>query len=680
MIHHGADATVVAHIPTDAFLRAFPFYLAWNDAGVIVETGPSLAKVCPEVTKGRRLTEALRLIRPRGELSPAFFRDNPDQLFIVEDPTNSRLLRGSYLALPGQDGGVLLGTPWITHPDQLSSYGLTIDDFAVHDQTLDLLLLLQTQQTSANDLKQLNAALVEKRARLIEQEASLRKLALVASATDNAVLLTDGEMRIEWINAAFSRMAGWTAKDVQQKRLWEFLAENAVHEFPLQAILECLEAGDVFRGELSQRRRDGTPFWMAIEAQRFDEARDSALVMIIGRDITARKRAEDALRQSELEARTQRDEARRQRDELEWIYNNASVGLCFFDRNLRYKRVNRWIAELNGRTIEDHIGRSVREIAPAFAPHLEEGARSVIRSRRPARYEGNAAETPSQPGVTRYFNESWHPVFDVDGAVSGLTLLVEEITDQRRVRALADADRRKNEFLATLAHELRNPLAPIKGALQLLQMTVGEKGAEEDNRKALRIAERQADHLVRLVDDLLEVARITHGKIELRMEEIDLLSILPQAIDLVRPHLEAKGHRLVYDAPTAPLAIRGDRVRLVQVFANLLDNAIKYTPPTGDIRLSARRDCDGAVVTVSDNGQGIPREKLASIFDLFSQVEYGPRETRSGIGIGLALARSMIELHGGRIGASSEGVGRGSEFTVAMPLTQAVAAMNRGEK
>jgi PAS domain S-box-containing protein len=550
------DGRLLDRIPADAFLRAFPFYFAWNATGVIVETGPSLAKVCPDVTPGRRLTDAFRLIRPRGELSAALFREKSEQLFIVEDKSNHRLLRGGYLALPGADIGVLLGTPWITHPDQLTSYGLTIDDFAVHDQTLDLLLLLQTHQTSANDLRQLNATLIEKRARLLEQEESLRE--------------------------------------------------------------------------------------------------------------------------SEAEARQQRDEARRQRDELEWIYNNASVGLCFFDRDLRYKRVNRWIAELDGHSIEEHIGRNVRDIAPACAPHLEEEARAVIRSKRSARYEENTAETPSQPGVMRYFNHSWHPIFGVDGEVSGLTLLVEEITDQRRVRALADADRRKNEFLATLAHELRNPLAPIKGALQLLQMTEAGDSAGADNQAALRIAERQVDHLVRLVDDLLEVARITHGKIELRMEEIDLLSILPQAVDLVRPPLEKKRHRLDYDAPEAPLTIRGDRVRLVQIFANLLDNAIKYTPEMGALRLAARCENGHAIVTVSDNGQGIPREKLASIFDLFSQVEYGPRETRSGIGIGLALARNMIELHGGRIHATSEGFERGSEFEVSIPLV-ANAEMNRGE-
>lgn len=667
--------TLLSGIPASSFLHAFPFYFAWNDAGVIVETGPSLRKVCPDVTTGKTLTEAFRLIRPRGELSASFFKEKADQLFIIEDRNNQRLLRGAFLAHPLADIGVMLGTPWITQPDQLASFGLTMNDFAVHDQTLDLLLLAQTQQTAANDLRQLNATLIEKRGRLVEQEARLRKLALVASSTDNAVILADASMRFEWVNDAFSRMTGWSAQEVHHKPLWEFLSATSAEGMPLRRLTDSLGAGRVFRAELAQERRDGTPYWLSIEAQRIDEASDVGTVMIIGRDVTERKRAEDALRQSELEALKQRDEARRQSDELEWIYNNVHVGLCFFDRNLRYKRVNRWIATVNGRAIEDHIGRSLRDVLPTLAPQFEEIARMVLRTRRSARYEGRAVETPAQPGVTRYFNESWHPVFDVDGDIAGLSLLVEEITDQRRVRALAEADRRKNEFLATLAHELRNPLAPIKGALQLLQMTEAEDVGQKDNLAVLRIAERQVNHLVRLVDDLLEVARITHGKIELRMEEIDILSILPQAVDLVRPQLEKKEHRFVYEAPSAPLTIHGDRVRLVQVFANLLDNAIKYTPEAGDLRVAARRENGRAIITVTDNGQGIPPDKLASIFDLFSQVEYGPRETRSGIGIGLALARNMIELHGGRIHAMSEGMGRGSEFEISIPLADdAVAA------
>lgn len=669
-------STLVGELPGGEFLRAFPFYIAWNGEGVLVEVGPSLRKICPAAQPGARLDAVFRLVRPRGAFSPEFFADHADQLFVIEDRQNFRLLRGGFLSIPKGDLGVLLATPWLTHPEQLSAYGLTLSDFSVHDQTLDLLHLIQTQQMAANDLRQLNAKLIEKRALLIEQEARARKLALVASSTDNAVILTDAEMRFEWVNDAFTRMTGWASEDVHRRCLWDFLADDAPEPIDRDEADACLRDGKVFRAERLQRRRGGNPYWLSIEVQRLPEdARQVASLMVIGRDVTERKLGEEALRQSEMEARTQRDEARRQRDELEWIYNTAHIGICFLDRDLRFRRVNRWLAEINGVPVEDHIGKRVRDIVPAVAARVEEEARNVIRTRRPARYEDVTGETPSQPAAIRYFNESWYPAFDDRGDVAGLTLLVEEITDQRRVRVLKEADRRKNEFLATLAHELRNPLAPIKTALQLVQMADADDPATRDeNRAALRIAERQVDHLVRLVDDLLEVARITHGKIELRKEPTDLSTILPQAVDLVRPQLEKKGHRLIYDAHPAVLPIFGDKVRLVQVFANLLDNAIKYTPGGGAIRLIASAEGAEAIVRLIDNGQGIPAEKLASIWDLFAQVEYGPPQANGGIGIGLALARNLVELHGGHVSAKSRGIGMGSEFLVALPLSASLPA------
>ncbi|MEK8123107.1 MULTISPECIES: PAS domain-containing protein [unclassified Methylocystis] len=664
-------SALAGNIPVREFLRAFPFYLAWNAQNRIVEVGPSLRKVCPCVEPAQNLTDALRLVRPHGELSASFFNDHRDQLFVLEDRTNQRLLRGGYLPLEQLGLGVFLGTPWMTSPDQIAAHGLALGDFAVHDQTLDLLLLLQTQQTAANDLRQLNAKLVAKREQLIEQEARARKLALVASSTDNAVILTDGEMRFEWVNEAFTRMTGWSALDVRQEKLWDFLIHSAAEPISFSDAENLLNKGLIFHKELPQFRRDGSCYWLSIEVQRLrDDAREVASLMAIGRDVTEKKQAEKRLRRREMEARRQRDEAHRQRDELEWIYNNAPIGLCYLDKDLRYRRVNRYLAEINGVGVEEHIGRSVGEVVPSFATRIEREARNVIRTRRPARYE-DVTYISSAEHSRRYFNESWCPAFDEKGEVSGMTLLVEEVTDQRRLLLLGEADQRKNAFLATLAHELRNPLAPIKSALQLVQMSDADDLMRDENLAALRIAERQVDHLVRLVDDLLEVARITHGKIRLKKENIDLLDVLPQALDLVRPLLLKQGHQLTYEAPTPPLPVSGDSVRLVQVFANLLENAIKYTPPGGVISLSVAIEGAEAIVRVKDNGRGIPPEKLASIWDLFAQVEYGTREARGGIGIGLALARTITELHNGRVGATSLGIGMGSEFFVGIPLAVA---------
>jgi signal transduction histidine kinase/CheY-like chemotaxis protein len=232
---------------------------------------------------------------------------------------------------------------------------------------------------------------------------------------------------------------------------------------------------------------------------------------------------------------------------------------------------------------------------------------------------------------------------------------------------LREADQRKTEFLATLAHELRNPLAPMSTALTLL-MRKPHEAAE-----ALRYYElmgRQIDHMVRLVNDLMEVSRITRGKIELRMEAVALESVIKDAIELSRPLLEGSRHELTTELLAEPLVVRGDGVRLTQVFSNLLNNAAKYTAPGGKIRIALRKEGRQAVVEVWDNGTGIASEMLESIFEMFVQVSGTSKAAQGGLGIGLTLVKSLVELHGGSVEATSAGLGRGAMFCVRLPLTR----------
>ncbi len=391
----------------------------------------------------------------------------------------------------------------------------------------------------------------------------------------------------------------------------------------------------------------------------------------IVQDITDRKQAEEALRRSEAEAR-------RQRDELEWIYQNAPIGLCFLDRDLRYRRINRWLAEVNELPVEAHIGRTVAEIVPAVASMIEEAARKVLATGEAVKNHDVIAHTQAEAGV-RYFTDCFYPAFGADGEVIGFGVVVEEITKNIRVEALREADCRKNEFLATLAHELRNPLVPIKNAIQALRVSNSDNAAlQQENAVLLTMAERQVKHLVRLVNDLLEVTRISLGKIELRKEQTDLVTLLPQAVDLSQPEILAKGHRLIIDLPREPLLVDGDPVRLTQIFANLLNNAAKYTDSGGRIELTAFRNGADAVVTVRDNGIGIPKEMLDSIFDLFTQIDYGSDKSQGGIGIGLALAQGLVQLHGGVLKAKSDGPGKGSEFIARLPLAASQPADAKG--
>ncbi|WP_232061945.1 hybrid sensor histidine kinase/response regulator [Variovorax sp. PBS-H4] len=242
------------------------------------------------------------------------------------------------------------------------------------------------------------------------------------------------------------------------------------------------------------------------------------------------------------------------------------------------------------------------------------------------------------------------------------------------LEGLRDADQRKTEFLATLAHELRNPLAPLGTALSLLSR---KKPPPEESVKYYELMSRQVEHMVRLVNDLMEVSRITRGKIELHLGPVLLDAVIEDAIELSRPLFDRAGHSLTLELGADPLVVRGDAVRLTQVFSNLLNNAAKYTPPGGRVTVTARQEGRQAVVAVSDTGTGLAPDMLKSIFEMFVQVSGTSREAQGGLGIGLTLVKSLVELQGGSIDATSEGLGRGATFTVRLPLAKSTSVSRR---
>ncbi len=262
---------------------------------------------------------------------------------------------------------------------------------------------------------------------------------------------------------------------------------------------------------------------------------------------------------------------------------------------------------------------------------------------------------------------------DAQGALLGYVKVMRDRTDRKRLdeelrnraEALARADEEKDEFLAVLAHELRNPLAPVFYALKLLD----EKPLEDPNRWYIRrIVDRQMRRLARLIDDLLDVSRIRTGKVELRKTRVDLNSVVGHAVEVARPLAEDRGHELSVDLPPEPVWLEADPIRLEQVFSNLLSNAVKFTEDGGRIALSAERQGQEVIVRVRDTGVGIPPDLLPRVFDLFTQGDRSIDRSRDGLGIGLTLSRRLVEMHGGAIEARSEGVGRGSEFAVRLPV------------
>jgi signal transduction histidine kinase/ActR/RegA family two-component response regulator len=278
----------------------------------------------------------------------------------------------------------------------------------------------------------------------------------------------------------------------------------------------------------------------------------------------------------------------------------------------------------------------------------------------------NDIEILRADGSVAYIQNDVEPLFDTHGEVYGCVSVCVDMTDQRLAElALRDADRKKDEFLATLSHELRNPLAPLRSALEVMRLA---RNDPETVERARAMMERQLLHLVHITDDLLDVARITQSKMDLRCERIDLRAALQSAIEASRPALDARGHQLVVELPDAPLWASADLTRLAQVFSNLLNNAAKFTPHGGRIEVGVRALGDAAIVTVSDTGIGIPATLLPSIFDMFTQLQRFRDRTQGGLGIGLTLAKRLVELHGGTIAAVSDGEGLGSTFTVTLPI------------
>ena len=248
---------------------------------------------------------------------------------------------------------------------------------------------------------------------------------------------------------------------------------------------------------------------------------------------------------------------------------------------------------------------------------------------------------------------------------ANLTLEHEMQVRHRAEQALLLADRRKDEFLATLAHELRNPLAPIRTGLDILRLRSGDAQATQ---RATDIMERQLRQMVRLVDDLLDVSRINTGKFAIKMGRVELKAVVNDALEVVRSYIELHGHDLVIDLPDRPVFLNGDATRLAQILSNLLNNAAKYTNRGGRVTLTARVEDKNLIVCVADNGIGIAPDMLANVFEMFVQVDSTLERTNAGLGVGLSLARRLVELHHGSIEAHSDGIGRGSDFTVRLPI------------
>ena len=328
---------------------------------------------------------------------------------------------------------------------------------------------------------------------------------------------------------------------------------------------------------------------------------------------------------------------------------------------------NRGAQRVFGYTAEEAIGRPIMMLIPQDRQHEE--TMILDRLRRGERIEHYETVRVTKDGRLVDISVSISPVRDETGKIIGASKVARDITLQKQFqRELREADARKNEFLALLAHELRNPLGPIRHAVKILR---ARAPSPEELTWATSIIDRQTEHMTRLVDDLLDVSRITRGTIELRRERVDVAAILKAAVEASSALMERHHHQLKVTAPSQPIYVEGDVTRLTQVVTNLLDNAAKYTDPGGKVWLSGEREGDMAVIRVKDSGIGIPSEVLPRIFEMFTQAGFALDRSQGGLGVGLALVERLVRLHGGTVTAYSAGEGHGSQFAVKLPIAPA---------
>lgn len=351
---------------------------------------------------------------------------------------------------------------------------------------------------------------------------------------------------------------------------------------------------------------------------------------------------------------------------LDLVYDTAPVGLGLMSAECRFIRINHLMASMVGCQRDECLNRSLLELLPQLNADLEPLCARALQTGQPV--IGHEIAVQDSDAHTRYWLASFFPVHEGQTLPVGISCVALDITSRKLVEhALQDADRRKNEFLAMLAHELRNPLAAIRYAVQLSQMP----GITVQDYNWSEAIERQIHHLSRLVDDLLDLSRVSSGKIQLQRQLIDVTGAIRRAIDVLRPLIRERNHTLSEQLKTEPLWVQADSTRIEQVVQNLLHNAAKYTEPGGRIEISAVAEGSEAVIAVRDSGTGLSSELLPYVFDLFTQGSRTLDRSQGGLGIGLTLVRRIVEMHGGTVAASSQGVGCGSTFSIRLPRAAA---------
>lgn len=476
---------------------------------------------------------------------------------------------------------------------------------------------------------------------------------MVEKVSDYAIFLTDRSGVIQTWNPAAEVMKGFSKDEAIGQHLSILYTDEDKRRNHPEHNLEDAATQGTFQESAWRKRKDGSLFWALVEliAIRNDSGELEGFCKVT-RDLTNLKQLQDKLA------------AEKERAEL--TLSAIADGVISLDEAGAVEYVNYQARCLTGWSQEDAKGLRIEQIFDAVQPD-ESGAGDD----GPA--QTRIGDTPSRAmrvlrardGVQHTIEMRQSEIPGREGQPSGSVIVFHDVTERQRMeQALRDADRRKDEFLAMLAHELRNPLAPVSAAAELLALGKLEPGPA---KKANQVIIRQVKHMTALVDDLLDVSRVSRGQITLNLAPLDMKLVVNAAIEQVQPLIESRQHTLTITLAPPKAYVKGDEKRLIQVVANLLNNAAKYTPPGGSISVEMSVTAGNVCIVVMDNGIGIDPAVQEGVFELFEQVRLTSDRTMGGLGIGLALVRSLINLHNGTVRCHSEGLGRGSRFIACIP-------------
>ncbi len=491
-----------------------------------------------------------------------------------------------------------------------------------------------------------------------EQEAALRQSeerfrTLVEHVADYAIFMLSPDGIVTTWNTGARQITGYEPDEIIGSHLSRFYPPEALKAAWPEHELHVARMEGRFEDEGWRIRKDGSPFWANVILTAL-RAPTGELVGFtkITRDLTERRRQEQALTQSEERFRL-------------LVEGVDDYAILMLDRNGFVSSWNGGAERISGYASHEILGKHFSHFYTSedLAAHKPWKHVSVARDEGRVADEGWRAR---KDGTLFWASSVITALYDADGRPYGFANVMQDLTQRRHAEALADRAQRTQEFIAMLAHELRNPLAPIRNAVELM----GRKGLGDPVLESMRqTIDRQSALLTRIIDEFLDVNRIARGKFAINMEAVDIGTVLARAVEAVRPLIDAQGQHLDVDAPSRTLPLRGDSMRLTQVVVNLLNNAAKFTLPGGRITLTVKqRGTDDIEIRVSDTGRGIDPDDLETIFDLFTQISPESVPGQGGLGIGLTLVRRIVELHGGMVQARSEGVGRGTEVIVRLPL------------